>query len=423
MLDPRIIREDLDKVKTGLVNKNVSVDLDKLLNLDTSRRKLIQEVEQLKAARNQKSADISKKKKVGEDVSADILATREIGENIKEIQSELNNTEAEIKSISLSIPNLPHASTPVGKSEHDNIERRQWGSVPEFSFKPLDHLEIGERLGLFDFKAGAKISGRGFPVFTGLGAQLERALISYFLDTHIQKNGFTEIMPPLLVNRKTMTGTGQLPKMEADMYRTDEDDLFLIPTAEVPVTNLLAGEVLVPNQLPVSYVAYTPCFRREAGSWGKDTRGFQRLHQFNKVEMVKFVDPATSYDVLETLVGYAEALLQGLGLHYRVLELCTGDLSFAAAKCYDLEAYSPSCSSWLEVSSVSNFEDFQARRANIRVKSNNKPVFVHTLNGSGLATPRVLVAILESYQLEGGGLKIPEVLQPYMGGRTEILPE
>jgi seryl-tRNA synthetase len=420
MLDQKLFREDLDRIKEGLRKKNVTIDLDKLIELDAQRRKTLVEVESLKAKRNRSSAEISKLKKKGADVTQAIKDTRQIGEEIKGLQSRLNETESKLRDITITIPNLPHESVPEGKTSAENKFVREWGEKPEFDFDIKDHLDLGTSLGLFNFSWGAKITGRGFPVFTEQGARLERALIDFFLDTHIKTNGFKEIMPPLLVNRASMTGTGQLPKMENDMYRLDEDDLFLIPTAEVPVTNLHADEIIPPNRLPISYVAYTPCFRREAGSWGKDTRGFQRLHQFNKVEMVKFVQPETSYSVLEELVGYAENLLQQLGLHYRVVELCAGDLSFAAAKCYDLEVYSPAGESWLEVSSVSNFEDFQARRSNIKTKHQGKTRFIHTLNGSGLATPRVLVALLESNQTKEGGLLIPKVLQPYMEGIKEI---
>jgi seryl-tRNA synthetase len=419
MLDPKFIRENLEIVRQGLEHKNTHVDLDHWLQLDEERRHKIGEVDHLKAKRNQTSADISKMKKEGKDVGQAIESTRELGEQIKELQEALNAVEEEWNHLSLMMPNLPHSSSPIGKNELDNKVVREWGDTPQKDFPLKDHLEVGEHLGLFDFKRGAKISGRGFPVFTGVGARLERSLIQYFLDTHIDHNGFTEIIPPLVVNRDAMIGTGQIPKMEEDMYQVGQDS-FLIPTAEVPITNLHSGETLLGKDLPISYVGYTQCFRKEAGSWGKDTRGFQRLHQFNKVEMVQFVEPATSYDVLEEMVVYAEKILQALGLRYRVLELCTGDLSFGAAKCYDLEVYSPTLNSWLEVSSVSNFEDFQARRANIRYKSASKPQFLHTLNGSGLATPRVLVALLENFQTKEGNLIIPEVLRPYMGGLEEI---
>jgi seryl-tRNA synthetase len=420
MLDLKMIRQDLEQVRLGLQNKQAEVDLDRLVALDSDRRKLLNEVQLLKTRRNQNSADISKMKKEGKDVSQAIQDGKRLGEQIKEIQIRLNELESSLHDTLIAVPNLPHQSSPVGKTSADNVVVREWGEKPDFNFEIKDHLEIGQNLSLFNFSQGAKITGRGFPVFTGLGAKLERSLINFFLDTHIHKNGFEEVIPPLMVSRASMTGTGQLPKMENDMYRLEEDDLFLIPTAEVPVTNLHAGEIIPSKKLPISYVAYTPCFRREAGSWGKETRGFQRLHQFDKVEMVKFVQPEVSYEVLEELVSYAEQLLQELGLHYRVMELCSGDLSFAAAKCYDLEVYSPATKTWLEVSSVSTFEDFQARRANIRTKSNGKPRFLHTLNGSGLATPRVLVALLESYQTKEGNLLIPEVLQPYMDGLKEI---
>ena len=422
MLDPKFIRENSKIVSQGIQNKGVSFDVNHWLKLDQERRNVINDIEKLKAERNKNSQSISQIKKQGDDTSDLIKKTKELGDTIKKIQDKLNNLDNEITQLSLNIPNLPHHTTPIGMSEADNQVVRSWGNKTKFTFSPKDHLEIGENLKLFDFKRGAKISGRGFAIYTGLGAKLERALIQFFLDTHINENQFTEIIPPLVVNRDAMIGTGQIPKMEDDMYSLSNSNDFLIPTAEVPVTNIHANETLLINELPISYVAYSPCFRKEAGSWGKDTRGFQRLHQFNKVEMVKFVSPENSYEILEQMVTYAEDILKKLNLQYRVLELCSSDLSFAAAKCYDLEVYSPVTNNWLEVSSVSNFESFQARRANIRYKASGKPEFVHTLNGSGLATPRVLVALLENFQTEDGGFKIPEVLQPYMNNLTEIVP-
>ncbi len=420
MLDPKRIRENPEAIKKGLQLKNSNIDLDQWIDLDAKRREQAGQIDNLKSKRNQQSAEVAKIKKTGGDASALIEDTRKLGEQIKSLEEGLSEIEVELKNISLMMPNIPHESVPAGKDSSENVVARTWGAPNVYDFELKDHLEIGEDLDLFDFKRGAKISGRGFPVIKGKGALLERALIQFFLDQQINVNGFTEIIPPLLVNRDSMLGTGQIPKMEKDMYKTEEDNLFLIPTAEVPVTNLHAGETLLQKELPISYAAYSPCFRREAGAWGADTRGFQRLHQFNKVEMVKFVEPEKSYDVLEELVGYAEAILQALGLHYRVLQLCSGDLSFSAAKCYDLEVYSPASQKWLEVSSVSNFEDFQARRANIRFKGTGKPQFVHTLNGSGLATPRVLVALLETYQTKEGHMQVPEVLKKYMNGLEVI---
>ncbi len=421
MLDIRAIREEPQKVQKGVNEKGVDINIDDILKLDQERKDLLSEVETLKALRNSASKKIGVAKKAGEDASEAIAEMKKVGEDIAALDTQVKEKEEEIQNLMLRLPNLPHASTPEGTSEADNVPIRTWGEPTVHSFKAKDHKEVGEALGLFDFARGAKISGSGFPVYTGLGAKLERALIQFFLDRHTDKNGFTEVIPPYLVNRTSMIGTGQLPKMEEDMYHCDkEDDLFLIPTAEVPVTNLHSNEVLNPKELPISYCAYSACFRREAGSYGADTRGFLRLHQFNKVEMVKFVDPETSYDVLEELAGYAEDLLKELGLHYRVLELCRADLSFAAAKCYDMEVWSPVEEKWLEVSSVSNFEDFQARRANIKSKIGGKNTFIHTLNGSGLATPRVLVAIIDNYQNEDGSITIPEVLRPYMGGREKL---
>ena len=320
------------------------------------------------------------------------------------------------------MPNLPQASVPDGRTSADNVVRREAGRKYEGP-KPKHHLDFSRELGLHDFERGAKIAGSGFPIYVGLGARLERALINFFLDEHTAHNGFTEIQPPVLVNQAAMIGTGQLPKFAEDMYTIGEDGLYLVPTAEVPVTNMHSNEVLDASSLPIAYAAYTTCFRREAGSWGKETRGFQRLHQFDKVEMVMFSEASKSEEAHQKLVGYAEGLLKKLDLHYRVLELCTGDMGFGASKCYDLEVFAPSEERWLEVSSVSNFEDFQARRANIRTKIEGKTQFVHTLNGSGLATPRVLVALLERNQTAEGGFRIPEVLQPYMGGLTEIKPK
>lgn len=419
MLDIRKIVENPEGVEQALKNKGVDAPIRQLVEWEKKRKEITSLNDQKKAQRNQASQSISVLKKEGKDASVAIEDTRVLGEEIKELEVQQKEIETQINDLLLTIPNTPNPQVPVGKSHHDNIERRRWGTKPTFSFPLKDHLEIGERLGLFDFKRGAKITGRGFPVYTGMGAKLERALIQFFLDEH-QSNGFTELLPPLLVNRASMIGTGQLPKMEEDMYHITADDLFLIPTAEVPVTNYHADEVLSSSQLPLLYAAYSACFRREAGSWGKDTRGFQRLHQFNKVEMVAFADPEKSYDVLEFLVQQAEKILQKLQIHYRVLELCSGDMSFSAAKCYDLEVYGPFHDTWLEVSSVSNFEDYQARRANIRFKADGKPKFCHTLNGSGLATPRLLVSMLESNQTEEGDLIIPPALRPYLGGLEKI---
>ena len=420
MLDPKLYREDPEKVRAGLKRRGNAFDLDTLLRLDQEKRAIGVVLEQLKAERNAASEAIAKLKRSGGDAAAEIETTRSLGDRIKESQEKFNAAEESLNALAMLCPNIPHASVPDGRSAADNKVAATWGTLPDESKVFLDHLEIGQKLKMFDFERGAKISGRGFPIYTGLGARLERALINFFIDTHTQRFGFTEISPPYLVSRASMTGTGQLPKFEEDMYRCGDDDLFLVPTAEVPVTNMHRDEILEAAALPVSYCAYTACFRREAGSWGADTRGFLRLHQFDKVEMVKFVMPEKSYEVLEEIRGYGEELLRMLELPYRVLELCAGDLGFGAAKCYDLEVWAPSEKKWLEVSSCSNFEDFQARRANIRVKVSGKVQLLHTLNGSGLATPRVLVAFLENHFTERGTLRLPPALRPYFGGAEEI---
>ena len=415
MLDIKFIRANPDLVRDAIRNKNEKADLDALLEVDELRRKLQYDFDQLKARQNQVSQTIAQNKKAGEDVSELLQEMGAVAEEIKTINSSLNEANTSMENQLLRVPNVPHPSVPVGFEESANIVIREWGSKPSFDFEPRDHLALAEQNQLLDLARGAKLSGSGFPVYTGRGAALERALINFMLDHHIREHGYSEVAVPVLVNRKTMTGTGQLPKLEEDMYRVDQDDLFLIPTAEVPVTNLHADEVLRQDQLPLKYVCYTPCFRREAGSYGKDTRGLQRLHQFNKVEMVRLVEPASSYEALEAMLQDAEHILQALGLHYRVVQLCTGDLSFASAKTYDLEVWAPGVGKYLEVSSVSNFEDFQARRANIRYRDKDgKPRFLHTLNGSGLATPRLFIALLESYQNAAGGLDLPAPLAGYL---------
>ena len=415
MIDLKYIRSNPEQVRSAIRNKNEKADLDALLALDEAKRKLQFDFDSLKAEQNKVSQTIAQKKKSGEDASELLRKMGEAAERIRALNAELTETGARLEELLLSVPNLPHPGVPVGSDESANRVVRAWGEQPQFAFPPADHLAVAERNRLLDLPRGAKISGSGFPIYTGLGAALERALINFMLEFHLQRHGYQELAVPLLVSRKTMTGTGQLPKLEADMYRVDEDDLFLIPTAEVPVTNIYAGEVLARDLLPQKYVANTHCFRREAGSYGKDTKGLQRLHQFNKVEMVRFVEPGTSYAVLEEMVRDAEEILQALGLHYRVVELCTGDLSFASAKTYDLEVWAPGSGKYLEVSSVSNFEDFQARRANIRYRdAEGKPQYLHTLNGSGVATPRLMIALLETWQREDGGLDIPAALQPFL---------
>ncbi|GAB4337550.1 MAG: serine--tRNA ligase [Calditrichia bacterium] len=417
MLDLKFIRENPDLVKKGLANKNEMGDVDRILELDEKRREILQEAERLKHQRNEFSQQVSVLKKEGKPADEIIAQTREVSQKIKALDGELAEVEKTLAEELDRVANLPHSSVPVGKSAENNVLVHAWGKMPEFDFEISDHLEIAERLDLFDFPRGSKITGRGFPVYKGKGAQLERALINFMLDTHIKQHGYTEIFPPFLANADSMRGTGQLPKLQDDMYYCEKDDLYLIPTAEVPVTNLHRDEILTADQLPIKYCAYTACFRREAGSWGKDTRGFLRLHQFNKVELVKVVPPEDSYEELEKLLKDACHILELLNIPYRVMELCTGDLSFAAAKCYDIEVWSPAEKKWLEASSCSNFEDFQARRMNLRFRrsANAKPEFPHTLNGSGLATSRLMVALLENNQTDEGSVMIPEALKPYTG--------
>jgi seryl-tRNA synthetase len=422
MMDLKFIRENREKVAGGLALKGVDCDLNRLLELDELRRELLAAAEQLKAQRNKTNQAISKSKAGGKPDPAVIAEMKELSGRIKEQDSRLAEIESEIEDLLLGLPNLPHDSVPQGRSEKDNVEIKKWGEAREFAFEPRPHWEIGEKLGILDSTRAAKLSGSGFMLISGAGALLQRALINFMLEMHITRHGYTEVLPPYIVNRACMTGTGQLPKMEDDMYHVEQDDLFLIPTAEVPVTNLLREEVIEGKRLPLYYTAVTPCFRREAGSYGKDTRGLIRVHQFDKVEMVKFVLPETSYDELESLLVNAEDVLQALDLHYRVLTLCTADLSFAAAKCYDIEVWAPGVGRYLEVSSCSNFEDFQARRAGIRFRreSGAKLEFVHTLNGSGLALPRTVVALLETYQNPDGTVTVPEPLRKFMGGMEKI---
>lgn len=415
MIDIKFIRSNVDAVKAAIINKNEKANLDALLVLDEQRRKLQFDFDTLKARQNNVSQQIAIKKKAKEDASQELNEMSTVAEQLKAINSELSAANEGLEKLLLTIPNLPQPEVPVGRDESANEIVKYWGEKPVFSFEPKDHLEIANNNKLLDLPRGAKISGSGFPIYTGQGARLERALISFMLEYHLQKHGYEELMVPLAVNRKTMTGTGQLPKLEDDMYHIDEDDLFLIPTAEVPVTNIYADEILSYKDLPKKYVSYTPCFRREAGSYGKDTKGLQRLHQFNKVEMVRFVEPEASLNALEEMLANAEAILQAFGLHYRVVNLCTGDLSFASQRTYDLEVWAPGVQKYLEVSSVSNFGEFQARRANIRYKdATGKVRHLHTLNGSGLATPRLMIALLETYQQADGSILIPEVLNPWM---------
>lgn len=420
MLDLKFIRENPDLVKKGIENKNETARVDELLALDAQRRELVLNADELKAKRNQASSQIPQMKKAGQDTSSVLAEMKRVSDEITSLDDQLRQVEKDLNDILMYIPNMPNASVPVGKSAADNVEVRRW--LPEgFSFeteeKVMDHIELGKKLKILDFERGAKITGSGFPVYMGKGATLERALINFMLDKHIHEHGYKEVFPPFLVNEDSMKGTGQLPKMEEDMYSIDKDGLYPIPTAEVPVTNLLRGEIIEEKELPIKYCAYSACFRREAGSYGKESKGFLRVHQFNKVEMVKFTRPENSYDELEKLVRDAEDILQELKIPYRILMLCTGDLSFSAAKCYDIETWSPAEKRWLEASSCSNFENFQARRANIRFRNEEtkKPEFVHTLNGSGLATSRLMVSLLENYQTPEGKIIVPKVLHKYTG--------
>jgi seryl-tRNA synthetase len=422
LLDIKFIRENLDIVRDAVANKGEKADIDRILHLDSDRRRILQEVEELRGERNRSSREIGELQKKGKNADDLKVKMKAVSDKIKALEKDLSRTETELNGHLLEVPNIPHESVPIGKSEEDNVEIRKWGDPPAISFEPKPHWEIGEKLGIIDIERGGKITGSGFLHYRGAGALLERALINFMIDLHVRSHGFVEVMVPFMVNRTSMTVTGQIPKLEGDMYALPEDDTFLVPTAEVPVTNIHRGEIISADSLPIYYVAYSPCFRREAGAHGKDTRGLIRVHQFNKVELVKFVRPETSYDELESLVSAAEVVLQQLSLPYRVVVLSTGDLSFAASKCYDLEVWAPGLAKYLEVSSCSNFQDFQARRGEIRYRPGpgKKPQFVHTLNGSGVALPRTVIAILENYQQEDGSVIIPEVLRPYMGGLEKI---
>ncbi len=420
MLDIKFIRENPELVKKGIESKNEKSKVDEVLQLDKQRREILLVSEELKAKRNQVSQEVGKLKKAGQDASVIVGEMKEVSDKIKDYDEKLASVEEELNNLLMYIPNLPHESVPLGKTAEDNVEVRRWlpgGFSFEQNEKALDHIELGKKLKILDFERGAKISGSGFPVYISKGATLERALINFMLDYHLQNHGYTEVFPPFLVNRDSMKGTGQLPKMEEDMYFIEKDGLFPIPTAEVPITNLHRNEMLNESDLPIKFVGYSACFRREAGSYGKESKGFLRVHQFNKVEMVKFVKPETSLNELENLVNDAEDILKALQIPYRILMLCSGDLSFAAAKCYDIETWSPAEKRWLEASSCSTFSDFQARRASIRFRNEitKKPEFVHTLNGSGLATSRLMVSLLENYQTPEGKIIVPKVLQKYTG--------
>ncbi|MFA3782347.1 serine--tRNA ligase [Melioribacteraceae bacterium 4301-Me] len=420
MLDIKFIRENPDLVRQGLLNKNASDVVNDILELDEKRRNLIAKSDELKALRNKVSSQIPQMKKRGEDTTAVFEEMKKVGDEISELDKQLKDVEEKLEEILRLTPNLAHSTVPVGKNAEYNVEVRRW--IPEdfsfeYDFKILDHIELGKKLDILDFERGTKISGSGFPLYKGKGATLERALINFMLDYHLQHHGYSEILPPILVNRESMKGTGQIPKLEEDMYFIEKDGLYPIPTAEVPITNIHRDEILQEKDLTIKYVGYSPCFRREAGSYGKESKGFLRVHQFNKVEMVKFAKPENSYDELESLVNDAEDILKSLKIPYRVILLCTGDLSFSAAKCYDIETWSPAENKWLEASSCSNFEAFQARRANIRFRreETKKVEYVHTLNGSGLATSRLMVSLLENYQTPEGKVIVPKALHNYTG--------
>lgn len=425
MLDIKRIRTNTEEIKEALGNRGEAFDvsvIDEIVQLDERRREILVEVETLKNKRKQTSSEIPKLKKAGENVEGILAEMKELADKIKDLDAEVSKIDEKIKYHMLRIPNIPNKNVPDGKTDEDNVEIRKWGEVPQFNFTTKAHWDIGVDLGVLDFERAAKITGSRFTVYKGLGARLERAVISYFLDTHTDKNGYTEVLPPYMVNRNSMTGTGQLPKFEEDAFRVENDDYFLIPTAEVPVTNLYSNEILDGEALPIKHAAYSACFRSEAGSAGRDTRGLIRQHQFNKVELVKFAKPENSYEELEKLTKDAESVLVGLGLPYRVVRICKGDLGFTAALKYDIEVWMPSYNRYVEISSCSNFEDFQARRANIKYRETpkDKPQFVHTLNGSGVAVGRTVAAILENYQQEDGSVVIPEALRPYMGGKEVI---
>src|SRR4030043_170003 len=422
MLEARYIRDHLDEVREKLALRGQAINLDQFVSIDGERRKAIQEWEGLRALQKKVSDEVSKKKREGEDASELIAEMKKVSQELKGLDEIVQEKEKGLQEFLLIIPNIPHDSVPKGKDSSDNVEVRRWGEIPKFDFEPKPHWDLGEELGILDFKTGAKITGARFTLYWDLGAKLERALINFMLDLHTREHGYREVLPPFMANRTTMTGTGQLPKFEEELFKVEGTDYFLIPTAEVPVTNIHQDEVLEEKVLPLYYTAYTPCFRKEAGSYGKDTRGLIRQHQFNKVELVKFTKPENSYDELEKLLSNAEEVLKRLGLPYRVVNLCTGDLGFSASKTYDIEVWLPGQDTFKEISSCSNFEDFQARRAKIRyrISGKSKTEYVHTLNGSGLAVGRTLVAIIENYQQADGSVIIPEVLRPYLFGVDRI---
>lgn len=422
MLDIKILRQEPERIKEALKKRNNDLDITPAIELDKKRRAVLQEAEQKKAQQNAISKKIPAMKKAGEDTAPIFAEMKELSNEIKGYDEQVREIDEELRNFMLRIPNIPNDSCPVGKDDSENVEVRRWGEPRKFDFEFKPHWDLGTDLDILDFERGTKIAGTRFTVYKGLGSRLERSVIQYFLNSHTEENGYTEIFPPYMVNRASMTGTGQLPKFEEDAYNVKNNDFFMIPTAEVPVTNLHRDEILDGTKLPIKYCAYSACFRAEAGSAGRDTRGLIRQHQFNKVEMVKFAHPDHSYEELESLTNDAERLLQGLGLPYRVVCLSTGDLGFSSAKTYDLEVWMPSYGRYVEISSCSNFEDYQARRANIRFKNSpkDKAQFVHTLNGSGLAVGRTVAAIMENYQNADGSITIPEALVGYMGGRDKI---
>ncbi len=423
MHDPRLLYDSRDSLREQLGPRGTDVPWDTIQSLSEKRRALIRQIEDLRHQLKQGSDQIAQLKRNKQPAEEPMARLRQTREEIQTLEGTLRNVEDPLRDQALTIPNLPHQSVPNGTDEQANQEIRRWGEPPAFTFTPRSHHDLGEKLGILDFPRATKISGARFSIGIGLGAQLERALANFMLDVHTQEHGYTEVLPPVIVNRSSMTGTGQLPKFEEDAFHLQTEDFFLIPTAEVPVTNFYRDDILQSDQLPIRYVAHSSCFRREAGSYGKDTQGLIRVHQFQKVELVNFVYPDQSYDELERLTNAAETILQKLQLPYRVMALCTGDLGFSAAKTYDLEVWLPSQKRYREISSCSNFEAFQARRANIRFRSKKeKPQFVHTLNGSGLAVGRTVVAILENYQQADGSVTIPEILQPYLHGVTSIKP-
>ncbi|EGT4137192.1 serine--tRNA ligase [Clostridium perfringens] len=424
MLDLKKLRSNTEEVKKALSNRGEDFDvnvIDEVIALDEERRKILVDVEALKKQRNEVSAEIPKRKKAGEDVTEVMAEMREIGDKIKADDAKVSELNDKINYIMLRIPNIPNPAVPEGETDEDNVEIKRWGEPTKFNFEPKAHWDLGTDLDLLDFERGGKVAGSRFTVYKGMGARLERSIINYFLDKHTFENGYTEVLPPYMVNRDSMTGTGQLPKFEEDAFKVENNGYFLIPTAEVPVTNMYRNETLDGDKLPIKHAAYSACFRAEAGSAGRDTRGLIRQHQFNKVELVKFCKPEQSYEELDKLVQDAESVLQGLGLPYRIVRICKGDLGFTAALKYDIEVWMPSYNRYVEISSCSNFEDFQARRANIKYKNSpkEKPQFVHTLNGSGVAIGRTVAAILENYQQEDGSVVIPEALKEYM--RCDLL--